>query len=47
MRRTDVKQIYVTKDVGERLKKYCQEQGFIMTTYTNKVIEEHLKSVEK
>jgi len=47
MDRTNLKQVYVSKEVGERLKTYCKEQGFIMTTYTDKVIDEHLKSMGK
>lgn len=47
MRREDVKQIYVSKDTGERLKDYCKEKGFIMTMYADKVVDEHLKSLGK
>ena len=45
MRRENVKQIYVTREVGDRLKKYCEEEGLIMTTYTNRIVDEHLKSL--
>lgn len=47
MRKEEVKQIYVKREVGDRLKKYCEEQGFIMTTYTNKIVDEHLKNLGK
>ena len=47
MRRQDVKQIYVSKEVGDRLKEYCKEEGLVMTTYTNRMIDEHLKSLGK
>ena len=47
MRRENVKQIYVTREVGDRLKKYCEEEGLIMTTYTNRIVDEHLKSLGK
>lgn len=47
MKRENVKQVYVTKDVGERLKNYCKEEGYVMTTYLNKIVDEHLKSFGK
>lgn len=47
MDKAHIKQVYVSREVGERLKAYCKEEGFIMTTYTNKIINEHLKSVGK
>lgn len=47
MRSKDVKQVYVTKQVGERLKNYCKEEGYVMTIYLNKIVDEHLKSFGK
>ena len=47
MRSKEVKQVYVTKQVGERLKKHCKEEGFVMTMYLDKMVDEHLKSLGK
>ena len=47
MRRENVKQVYVTKDVGERLKKHCKKEGYVMTMYLDKMVDEHLKSLGK
>jgi len=47
MRSKEVKQVYVTKQVGERLKNYCKEEGFIMTMYLDKIVDEHLKNLGK
>lgn len=47
MIKRNLKQVYISREVADRLKEYCKEEGFIMTTYTNKVIDEHLKSLKK
>jgi len=39
------RQIYISKEVSDRLKTYCQEEGFVMSAYTNKIIDNFLKEL--
>ncbi len=39
------RQIYISKEVSDRLKEYCQEEGFVMSAYTNKIIDKFLKDM--
>ena len=39
------RQVYINKEVSDRLKAYCQEEGFVMSAYTNKIIDKFLKDL--
>ena len=39
------RQIYINKEVSDRLKLYCKEEGFVMSAYANKIIDKFLKDI--